>query len=135
MHRTLAAALALAAPAIVTAVAVAKPVNFTAQARMTSQHRSGNTVTFTEKLSRGQRAIGTDKVVCVAAGGPVFNCHGVYTFTTPHGTIKAAGRDDQSKTINAIKITGGTGAFKRARGSIEVRVNGATSSLQSFRFR
>ncbi len=135
MHRSLAAALVVAALAFVPAIAFAKPANFTAQARMTSQTRSGDHVTFTEKLSQGKRVIGTDKVQCVAAGGPVFNCHGVYTFTFHHGTIKATGKDDQSKTINIVKITGGTGAFKGARGTIEVRVNGATSSLQSFSFR
>jgi hypothetical protein len=134
MSRYVAAALTVAALGTVPAIALAKPKGFTAQARMTSQTKSGNKVTFTEKLSIGRRVIGTDKVQCVAGGGPVFNCHGVYTFTSPRGTVKAAGKDDQSKTINIIKITGGTGAFKGAKGTIEVRINGATSSVQTFKF-
>ena len=135
MPRHLALILVAAGLVVLPAIALAKPHNFTAQARMTSQTRSGNTVTFKEKLTVGKRAIGTDKVVCVAAGGPVFNCHGVYTLTSPRGTIKAAGKNDQSKTINIVRITGGTGAFKGAKGTIEVRVNGATGSLQTFTFR
>jgi hypothetical protein len=134
MHRYVVAVLAVAALTAIPAIALAKPKGFTAQARMTSQTKSGNNVTFTEKLSIGKRTIGTDKVQCVGTGGPVFKCHGVYTFTSPHGTVKAVGNDDQSKTINTIKITGGTGAFKGAEGTIEVRVNGATSSLQTFHF-
>jgi hypothetical protein len=103
----IAVVLALMGLLAVPAVAGAAPANtVTVVGTQTSLHQSGNSVTFTETLRLGRRVVGSDKVTCNGVSGNIYNCRA--KFTLSNGTITAAGRYNQARVNNQIRITGGT---------------------------
>ena len=125
----LAAAGALALPA----VASAKPATFTAQAYQTSDSHSGNTQHFTETLKANGAVIGTDKIACVLTSASAAKCTAVFTFAK--GTVMVAGLLKQNQPSTTMTITGGTGAYKGAKGSMALHFLSGTKSTETFTFK
>jgi Allene oxide cyclase barrel like domain len=125
----IAVVLALTGLMAVPAVAGAAAANtVTVVGSQTSLHQSGNSVTFTETLRLGRNAVGTDKVTCNGVSGNIYNCRAKYTLS--NGTITAAGRYNQARVNNQIRITGGTGAYAGATGALKLHNIGRTNRTQ-----
>lgn len=82
----------------------------------------GDQVIFTSKLSRDGKPYGRVQALCSVTqkgdkNGPLLLCAGV--FNTPDGqiTVQTGGRFENQKTV-VIAITGGTGDFSSAAGTI-----------------
>jgi Allene oxide cyclase barrel like domain len=125
----IAAVLALMGLMAVPAVAGAAASNtVTVVGTQTSLHQSGNSVTFTETLRLGRRVVGTDKVTCNGVSGNSYNCRA--KFTLSNGTITAAGRYNQARVNNQIRITGGTASYAGATGVLKLHDIGKSIRTQ-----
>jgi hypothetical protein len=74
-----------------------------------------------EELFEGDKRVGEDVSRCSESSNEMFHCEGSYTLT--HGTIKFAGTVKSGN--NRLAMTGGTGAYKSARGTVLTEFNKA----------
>lgn len=90
-----------------------------------------------DSVARKRRQVGVHAVVCtvvhVTSGGVTFQCVGTFSLRrgqiTLQGLVEIQGEDDRGPWTGAI--TGGTGAYRGARGEAVTRgVNDTTSSYE-----
>jgi hypothetical protein len=77
----------------------------------------GDMFVQTQKLTVGGRKIGRSDIVCVATDRPLVKCS--VTEQLPQGSVEVGGTIPQSNSFT-LAITGGTGAYRNARGTMTV---------------
>lgn len=125
-RRSIAALLAVSllagACSTLPAVASAVPATLHLNAVVYDVHTSkGEVVSSKEKLSQGSTAVGEDSSRCTPASKTTVRCVGSYTLT--HGTLQFSGTIPRSGETNRLSITGGSGAYKNARGTVLTEYN------------
>lgn len=120
---TLVVALASATPA---AMAVSTTLHLTAIVYQNS-HR-GTVYTSKERVYEDGSRIGSDISVCTEVSGTKFHCTGSYTLT--HGTMRFSGTIPLISNTNRLTITGGTGSYKGAHGTVLTEYNRAGTSAK-----
>jgi hypothetical protein len=87
--------------------------------KRTSFHPSGNLLTLTDNLFQHGKKIGRDQIACVHTGpGTFFECYA--SSLLPKGQIEGQAAVDPIHSHRfTVAITGGTGAYRTARGTIE----------------
>ena len=138
MKRLLVLAAALAAAAAIVTAATATGQGTSAgsttirvSAKSTSFNQVGqgigSVITLTDDLFQNGKKVGTDVVACVVTGpGNVQQCYA--TDTLPKGEISSMGPSDPAQTRFTVGITGGTGAYRDARGTIDINIIDQTNS-------
>jgi hypothetical protein len=92
------------------------------------------TVSSREELTEGRDRVGEDFSRCVPNSRRTVRCAGSYTLT--QGTIRFAGTISNTGNKNRLMITGGTGRYKHARGSILTEYNrSGTGAKETITFR
>jgi hypothetical protein len=76
-----------------------------------------------ERVDEGATKLGEDSSTCAASSPDTFRCLGRYTLTS--GTIQFSGTISNASNTNRLKITGGTGRYKGARGTVLTEYNSA----------
>jgi hypothetical protein len=116
--------LAAAVASVAASVAGAAPATLHLNAVVEKpKSSSGATYTTKEELFEGTRRVGEDVSRCTetSSDSNLFHCVGSYTLT--HGTIKFSGTVKSGN--NRLSMTGGTGAYKSARGTVLTEYNKA----------
>ncbi len=145
MQRLLAAAAAAGAAVMALAItASARTPNrfpsstLTVTAQSTSFNTAGSglgaVTTFTDDLYARAKKIGRDQVTCIATGpGSFLECYA--TDLLPRGQVESVGPfDPVHQTRVTVGISGGTGAYRDARGTIDIRVLSQTKSTYTYHF-
>ena len=107
-------------------------------ARSTSFNTAGTglgaVTTFTDDLFAHGRKVGRDQVMCVATGpGKFLECLG--TDLLPKGEVESIGVFDPAHQSRlTVGIVGGTGAYRDARGTIDIAVLSQTKSTYTYHF-
>jgi hypothetical protein len=111
------AALLAVAGSIGSAVALAKPTTLHLNAVVYDLHKTARVYSSRERLFVGASKVGEDSSRCVLVSKTV-QCVGSYTLT--RGTLKIAGTltTPGNPLRITLKITGGTGSYKGARGMV-----------------
>jgi hypothetical protein len=119
-----AVALAACSAATNAQVAGASPPTLRLSAVVYDVHTSaGGTVSSHEKLSQSAKHVGEDYSSCVPNSKKTVHCTGSYKLS--QGTFSIAGTISKSATTNRLQITGGTGPYKHAHGSVVTEYNRA----------
>lgn len=140
---TLAAAVGAATMAITVAAsghtaASSSPSTVTVSARSTSFNTAGSglgaVTTFTDDLYAHGKKVGRDQVTCIATGpGSFLECYA--TDLLPKGQVESVGPfDPVHQTHATVGISGGTGAYRNARGTIDIKVLSQTTSTYTYHF-
>lgn len=118
-----------AAPASTTPTVTARATSFN-----TAGSGLGAVTTFTDNLYIHGKKVGRDQVVCIATGpGSFLECTG--TDLLPKGQVESVGAFDPAhQTHLTVGITGGTGAYRDARGTIDIRLLSQTKSVYTYHF-
>jgi hypothetical protein len=90
-------------------------VTRTLVAKQTSSKTSAKGAVFSERLSEGGKAVGSDSGVCKTISSSISDCRIVVRLRD--GTILVHGKLSEARTLK-MTITGGTGAYAGARGSV-----------------
>lgn len=133
MKKRVAVAVAIAATCVAafSSGALAAPKPFSVVAVRISSTATTTTSSFTENLFVGKKVVGQDAVKCQAAGSNT-TCEGTFTFKTG-GTITINGiLATPSKSLATFKISGGTGPYARAAGTLELAPVSATKTKITF---
>jgi hypothetical protein len=77
--------------------------------------------------------VGRDRAIYHFYASTTYLIDGVASF--PGGTVFFRGRTSVSSTTGAVPVTGGTGRFARARGTVRVSDLGGTRALNIYRLR
>lgn len=92
---------------------------------------AGDLFVFTERLSRGGRRIGRITRSCVLVQPPaLFEC--TFTAALAGGRLAVSEQADLTKKAFTGAITGGTGRYRRARGTVLVNVVGEGREVITF---
>jgi hypothetical protein len=75
-----------------------------------------------EKLYEGSRKVGEDYSRCVEASNHR-STHCVGSYTLSHGTVDFSGTISTASNTNRLSMTGGTGSYKSARGTVLTEYN------------
>jgi hypothetical protein len=124
-----AVAVALIAPA----ADAATPRAFTVIATQTASKQGTKSITFRETLASGKKVVGHDQVTCKQATKASLRC--VATFTVSKGVIRVAGSVFYAKAANTLAITGGSGSYTAAKGTLTLRDLTSKTTAESFTFR
>jgi hypothetical protein len=82
-----------------------------------------------EKVYEGSRKVGEDYSRCTEASNHrSTRCVGSYTLS--HGTIDFSGTISTASDTNRLSMTGGTGSYKNARGTVRTEYNKAGTKAQ-----
>ena len=94
----------------------------------------GAVTTFTDDLYSHGTKVGRDQVVCTATGpGSILECLG--TDLLPKGEVVSSGPFDPAhQTHLEVGILGGTGAYRDARGVIDIKLISQTKSTYTYHF-
>ena len=131
MKKRVAVAMVAACAATVTSGALAAPKPFSVVAVRTSNTSTTTASSFTENLLVGKKLVGKDAVKCKKSGSNT-TCAGTFTFKAG-GTITIDGIVVQpSKNLATFKISGGTGRYAGARGTLELAPISATETKITF---
>jgi hypothetical protein len=118
-----AAILLLTSATALSAVAEAKPATLHLNAVVYDAHLSKEVFSSKEKLFQGTAKIGEDYSRCAPASRTTYRCNGTYLIG--NGSIQFAGTISRTNNTNTLKITGGTGTYKGARGTVLTEYNKA----------
>jgi hypothetical protein len=110
------------------ALAAAKP--FSVVAVRTSATSTKTTSAFTENLLTGKKIVGTDSVECKAVSKQTI-CTGAFKFKAG-GTITIDGALKSDGNDATFKLSGGTGPYANARGTLKLAPTSATRTNVSF---
>jgi hypothetical protein len=107
--------------------------SFQLETRQTSLHISGNTIMLTEDILADGKKVGGGQIVCFLTGpGPLALCQAAAVL--PRGELTTQGSVSVPPTSPfTIAITGGTGAYRNARGTIVTKPTSPTSSTDTYR--
>jgi hypothetical protein len=130
IRRTLALGLAVAALAPATALAAPGGTGFTLQATQTARKITSTKQTFAETLRMGGKVVGHDQISCVPKSVGVGVCKA--TFTLTNGTITVAGLVHETTVTSKVPVTGGTGRYKGAGGTLSLTFLSDTKAVESF---
>ena len=98
------------------------------------KHATPGTFSSREKLTQGSTRIGEDFSRCTSNSKTTVRCSGSYTLSG--GTFQIAGTISNDSNTNRLEITGGTGRYKGARGSVLTEYNRAgTSAKETITFK
>lgn len=129
-------AIAVVASGHTTARSTASTVTVSAQSTSfnTAGSGLGAVTTFTDDLYAHGKKVGRDQVTCVATGpGSFLECYA--TDLLPKGQVESVGPfDPVHQTELTVGITGGTGAYRDARGAIDIKVLSQTKSTYTYHF-
>ena len=93
---------------------------------------AGDLLVFAANLSEQGRQIGEITESCALVTPPaLYQC--TATASLPKGTLAIAGRPDLSKEVSKGAITGGTGGYRRARGTVRTERLSETTERITFR--
>jgi hypothetical protein len=117
------------------AVASATPSTLHLNAVVYDVHTGkGEVVSSKEKLTQGTTRVGEDSSRCTPASKTTVRCVGSYTLT--HGTLQFSGTIPRSGETNRLSVTGGTGVYKNARGTVVTEYNKAgTKAKETITFK
>jgi hypothetical protein len=117
------------------AVAVAAPSTLHLNAVVYDVHTgNGEVVSSKEKLTQGTTPVGEDSSRCTPASKTTVRCTGSYTLK--HGTLQFSGTISRSGATNHLSVTGGTGSYKNARGTVVTEYNRAgTKAKETITFK
>jgi hypothetical protein len=105
------------------------------ETQQTSLHVNGNTITLTEDVFAHGKKVGVGQIVCVLTGpGPLALCQSAATL--PRGEITSQGSVSVPPAIGSsftTAITGGTGTYRNARGTIVTKPTSPTNSTTTIR--
>jgi hypothetical protein len=97
-------------------------------------HKSKGVFSSKEKLFQGTAKVGEDASRCAESSKIAVRCTGSYTLT--HGTIQFSGTISNASNTNRLTITGGTGGYKGARGTVLTEYNKAgTKAKETLTFK
>jgi hypothetical protein len=130
MRRTLALGLAVAALAPASALAAPDATGFTLQATQTARKITATQQTFAETLRIGGKVVGHDAISCLVKSPGVGTCKA--TFTLTNGTITVAGLVHETTATSKLPVTGGSGRYKGARGTLTLTFLSDTKAVESF---
>ena len=102
-------------------VAFAHPAPLHLTATVYGLHSSKGVYSSKEKVFEGSTKLGEDVSNCTKRSPSTVHCTGSYKLT--HGTILFSGTISSSSDTNRLKITGGTGSYKNARGTVLTEYN------------
>jgi hypothetical protein len=105
------------------AAAWATPPTLHLSATVYDTHTSGHVISSKEKLFQGTTKVGEDSSRCTETSSTATHCVGSYTLK--HGTIQFSGTISNASDTNRLTITGGTGTYKGARGTVLTEYNKA----------
>jgi hypothetical protein len=117
---------AVAALALITAggtfsaVAAAHPATLHLTATVYDVHTVKDVSSSKERVYEGSMKVGEDSSTCTRKTSSTAHCTGSYRLTD--GTIRFSGTISSSNT-NRLTITGGTGSYKGARGTVLTEYN------------
>ncbi len=114
------------------AAAAASPAPIRAIATQTSSTQKGKHQTLTEALRAGGEVIGHDRIACLTLTQASMKCTAV--FTLPKGQVKVAGTVHFDKPMSKLAITGGTGAYAGATGTLALRFGAGNKTTETFTF-
>jgi len=123
--RAAVSSLLLASLLALPAAASAVPATLHLSAAVYDVHESKGGVIYSEEVvSQGTKPVGEDSSRCTPTSNGAFHCVGSYDLT--HGTLRFAGMIPNSGgDKNRLTVTGGTGAYKGARGMVTTEYNKA----------
>jgi hypothetical protein len=105
------------------AAAWATPPTLHLTAVVYDAHTSGHVFSSKERLFQGTTKVGEDSSRCTETSSTATRCVGSYTLK--HGTIQFSGTISNASDTNRLKITGGTGTYKGAHGTVLTEYNKA----------
>jgi hypothetical protein len=124
----------LAAGTTLSTVAAAHPATLHLTATVYDGHVSKGVYSSKEKVYDGTTKLGEDSSSCSKKTSSTVHCAGSYKLT--HGTILFSGTISNSSNTNRLTITGGTGSYKDARGTVLTEYNKAgTKAKETITFK
>jgi len=97
-------------------------------------HSAKGVFSSREKVYQGSRKVGEDYSRCTEASNRR-STHCVGGYTLSHGTIDFSGTISTTSDTNRLSMTGGTGSYKDARGTVLTEYNKAgTKALETITF-
>ena len=94
----------------------------------------GEVVSSKEKLTQGSTPAGEDSSRCTPASRTTVRCVGSYTLK--RGTLQFSGTISRSGGSNRLNVTGGTGSYENARGTVVTEYNRAgTKAKETITFK
>jgi hypothetical protein len=130
-----AVALATSAGGSPNTVAPARDRLLQVESRETSLDRVANTFTVTHDFFADGKKVGGDQVACFLTGSaPRALCQAVAVL--PHGEITTQGSPAFAQPVGSsfsVAITGGTGAYRNARGTLFITQRTPTSASNVYR--
>jgi hypothetical protein len=102
-------------------VASATPSTLHLNATVYDTHQGKGVFSSKEKVFQGTSQVGEDSSRCTERSKTMVHCIGSYTLT--HGTIQFSGSISSSSNTNRLTITGGTGTYRGARGTVLTEYN------------
>jgi hypothetical protein len=114
-------------------MASASPAQIVIRAREISTNfvQQGNTFSFSSVLKQSGAIVGSDAVTCHLGG----QCKGEFTFNG-EGTMFAHVPEANTNVPSfVVTISGGTGTFTRAHGTVTITSNGPNSNVSQLVFR
>ncbi|HXN37490.1 MAG TPA: hypothetical protein VN892_05605 [Solirubrobacteraceae bacterium] len=134
MYKHSTAALALLAGAVLAAPASAHPATLHLNATVYDVHASKGVYSSKEKVYERTEKLGEDFSSCTQPTSATYHCTGSYKLM--HGTILFSGTISSSSNTNRLTITGGTGSYKDAKGTILTEYNKAgTKAKETITFK
>jgi hypothetical protein len=104
-------------------LAAAHPATLHLTATVYDVHTGEGVYSSKEKVDEGSTKLGEDSSSCSEKTSSTFHCTGSYKLT--HGTILFSGAISNKNNTNRLTITGGTGSYKGARGTVLTEYNTA----------
>jgi hypothetical protein len=102
-------------------VAIAHPATLHLTATVYDGHTSKGVYSSKEKVYEGTTKLGEDSSSCTKKTSSTVRCTGSYKLR--RGTILFAGTISNASDTNRLSITGGSGAYKGARGTVLTEYN------------
>jgi hypothetical protein len=111
----------LAAATTFSTVAAAHPATLHLTATVYDVHTVKGVSSSKEKVYEGATKLGEDSSSCTKKTSSTVHCTGSYKLS--HGTIQFSGTISNSSNTNRLTITGGTGSYRNARGTVLTEYN------------
>jgi hypothetical protein len=133
MRTKLCGALAGAAGvgAMLAPAALATPKSFTDVGTISYEDGTAQNHYIEENLTSGGRKIGHDLLHCTMISAEADHCSATFTFSG--GTVAVSGTD-RNQTNNQLRIVGGTGAYRGAKGTLSLHAESGQRTVQTFAF-
>jgi hypothetical protein len=103
----------------------------------TAAENVGDVLTFTNPIydATNTRKVGTDQGYCVRLIGKTIECHWTLTLATGQIMVEGPVGDGDNAPDTILAITGGTGAYRGARGDMLIHARDAKATAYDFHYR